>query len=68
MNQLDAERILGEKLELETPASVTERRAFLKLPIEKRREILRQQASQLAKHYQEDNEWRQHEEGGDRVE
>lgn len=68
MSQLDAERILGEKLELETPASVTERRAFLKLPIEKRREILRQQASQLAKHYQEDSEWRELEEGADLVE
>jgi hypothetical protein len=68
MSQMDAERILGEKLELETPASVNERRAFLKLPIEKRREILRQQASQLARHYQDDKEWRELEEGGDLVE
>lgn len=68
MSQLDAERILGEQLELETPTSVTERRAFLKLPIEKRREILRQQASQLARHYQDDKEWRELEEGGDLVE
>lgn len=68
MSQVDAERILGEKLDLETPASVTERRAFLKLPIEKRRELLRQQASLLAKHYQGDSEWQELEEGGDLVE
>ncbi len=67
MSQSEGERILGEKLELETPASVTERRAFLKLPIEKRRAILSQQASNVARLYEENGEWRELE-GGDLVE
>ncbi|MBI4334106.1 MAG: helix-turn-helix domain-containing protein [Chloroflexi bacterium] len=67
MTQADAERILGEKVELERPTSVTERRAFLKLPVEKRREILSQQASNVARFYAEDREWPELE-GGDLVE
>ncbi len=58
INQTDAERILGEKVELEQPVSLVKRRAFLKLPIAKRREILAEQASRIAKHYEEDTEWR----------
>ncbi|MBI4331873.1 MAG: ImmA/IrrE family metallo-endopeptidase [Chloroflexi bacterium] len=68
MTQTDAERILGEKVELETPASVTERRAFLKLPVEKRREILSQQASNVARLYAEDREWREMEGSADLAE
>jgi transcriptional regulator with XRE-family HTH domain len=65
MTELDAQRFLGEKLKLDTPASVKKRRVFMKLPIDKRQEILRQQASQVATHYDKDNEWRELEEGGD---
>jgi len=52
VSQVEAERILGEKLDLEEPASVIERRAFLKLPLEKRRQILAEQARKTAKHYE----------------
>jgi len=36
ISQLEAERISGEKLQMEQPATIIEKRAFLKLPLEKR--------------------------------
>jgi Zn-dependent peptidase ImmA (M78 family)/transcriptional regulator with XRE-family HTH domain len=67
INQDDAERMLGERIELEQPVSVVQRRAFLKLPLAKRRQILAEQAKRMAKHYDEDTEWRELQ-GGDVVE
>ncbi len=67
INQDDAERMLGERIELEQPVSVIQRRAFLKLPLAKRRQILAEQAKRMAKHYEEDTEWREFQ-GGDVVE
>lgn len=58
ISQGDAERMLSERIELEQPVSVVQRRAFLKLPLEKRRQILTEQAKRIAKHYEEDTEWR----------
>jgi hypothetical protein len=39
--------------------SSRERRAFMRLPVEQRREILEKQAQDLAKHYNENNEWKE---------
>ena len=58
ISQGDAERMLSERIELEQPVSVVQRRAFLKLPLEQRRQILTEQAKRIAKHYEEDTEWR----------
>jgi len=63
----DVERMLGERIELEQPVSVVQRRAFLKLPLAKRRQILAEQAKKIAKHYEENTEWRELQ-GGDLVE
>jgi Zn-dependent peptidase ImmA (M78 family)/transcriptional regulator with XRE-family HTH domain len=48
----EARRIAGGDIDL--PATITQRRAFLKLPIEKRRQILAEQAERLAKHYSQE--------------
>jgi hypothetical protein len=37
--------------------SIDRRRAFLKLPLEERRQILQKQAENLITHYQTDTEW-----------
>ena len=67
IDQEDAERMLDETLELEQPVSVVQRRAFLKLPLEKRTQILTEQAERAAKHYEQETGWRQLQ-GGDIVE
>ena len=59
----DAERMVGDKIELEQPISILQRRAFLKLPLETRRQILDEQAQRMAEHYDEDTEWRELQEG-----
>ncbi len=52
----EARRMDGGDIEIDLPASLNERRAFLKLPVEKRKEILAEQASRLTKYYaQEEN-------------
>ena len=58
IDQLEAEAILGKKIELEQPASIIERRAFLKLPLEKRKQILAEQAAKMTKHYEQDSDWK----------
>jgi transcriptional regulator with XRE-family HTH domain len=57
LSQIEAERIIGEKLALDIPASVIERRAFLKLPLDKRRRILADQALSIVQYYKQNNEW-----------
>ena len=46
--------------------SLRERRAFMRLPIEQRREIMEKQAKELTEHYTHDAEWKDIE-GGDIV-
>lgn len=67
ISQVEAERILKEKLELEQPVSVVERRAFIRLPLEKRRQILEEQARKVVTQYEQELEWRDLQ-GGDIVE
>ncbi len=62
-----AEETLGEPVTLDRPLSVIERRAFMKLPLEKRRQVLAEQAEKMAKHYAQDLEQREFQ-GGDIVE
>lgn len=53
----DAERILGKRIDVEPPAQVRRRRVFLELPIEKRREIITKQMSQLVDYYENEAEF-----------
>jgi hypothetical protein len=50
--------------QLEQPASIIEKRAFLKLPLETRRRILAEQAAKMSGHYEQDSE-RKDLEGGE---
>jgi len=43
--------------------SLTQRRAFMKLSLEERRQRLAQQAEAMQQHYQQDEQWRQLETG-----
>ena len=63
----EAEQLLNDTLETSSPQSLIERRAFLELPINLRRSLLREQAKQMADYYQHDSEWRELD-GGDLVE
>ena len=67
MGKREAERILGEEIEMEVPATVIERRYFMKLPLEKRRQILAEQAAKIAGYYETSEEWKELE-GGDLIE
>ena len=59
--------LLNDTFEDFSSWSLIERRAFLELPIDLRRNLLREQAKQMADYYQSDPEWRELE-GGDLVE
>jgi len=63
----EAESMLGEKVEMDQPLTLVERRALMKLPLSERRRILAEQADKIASHYEEDTEWRELQ-GGDIVE
>lgn len=63
----EGERLLGTAVNGAEPISLIQKKALMKLPLEERRKLLREQASKALSHYKEDNEW--HElEGGDLVE
>lgn len=64
----EAEGMIGESLPVDEPRSVIERRAFMKLPPTKRRQLLEEQASKIARQYQERQAERDVVQGGDIVE
>lgn len=53
----EAERILGGKIDVEQPTKMIQRRAFLQLPIDKRRQLLTEQAKQLSEFYEKEAEY-----------
>ncbi len=63
----EAAQLLNDTLETSSSRSLIERRAFLELPTDSRRSLLREQAKQMADYYQNDSEWRELE-GGDLIE
>ncbi len=63
----EADQLLNTTLEIPSPQSLLERRAFLELPTDSRRSLLREQAKRMVEYYQNDPEWRELE-GGDLVE
>ncbi|WP_373534141.1 DUF433 domain-containing protein [Microcoleus sp.] len=54
-------------LEIPTLADYPNRREFMQLPLEERRNILAKQAEAMLQHYQEDREWQELEAGDDEV-
>jgi hypothetical protein len=63
MSREMAENILGRSLDVQEPLSLVERRAFIKLPLEERRQIMAKQAEHMAARYESDREWREFQEG-----
>jgi len=59
-----AQDILGERIEFKESPDLVRRRKIAKLPLSERRRILKQQANQIARHYEEDSSWRDLESGG----
>lgn len=53
LSREEGERMLCSKIDIEAPLSLIERRAFLKLPIEQRRQLLAEQASKFVDHYEQ---------------
>ena len=56
LSQVDAETLLGEKIDDKTPLSLKKIRSFIKLPLEERRRILAKQAEKAAPDYENDND------------
>lgn len=59
--------LFNDTLDTSSSWSLIERQAFLELPTNLRRSLLREQAKQMADYYQNDPEWRELE-GGDLIE
>lgn len=55
LSQVDAETLLGNKIEDKTPLSLKKIRSFMKLPLEERRRILAEQAEKAASDYENDH-------------
>ena len=67
IGEREAEQLLNDTLETASPRSLIERRAFLELPTDLRRHLLREQAKRMVDYYDQDSEWRELG-GGDFVE
>ena len=67
IEEWEADQLLNDSLETSSPRSLIEGRAFLQLPMDLRRHLLREQAERMADFYENDSEWREIE-GGDFVE
>lgn len=53
----EAERMLGGTIELDQYTRITQRQEFLRLPMDKRRQILAEQACRLAEYYENEVEY-----------
>ena len=67
IEEWEADQLLNDSLTTSSPRSLIERRAFLQLPTDLRRNLLMEQAKQMADHYETDSDWREIE-GSDFVE
>jgi len=54
----ESKKILGEDLGTEEPFSLIERREFIKLSLEERRRILKEQAEEMSSYYENNTEWK----------
>ncbi|MGD0856363.1 MAG: XRE family transcriptional regulator [Dehalococcoidia bacterium] len=53
----EAERLLGASIDVDEPTNIMQRHAFLKLPVDKRRLLLAQQAKLLSEYYEKEAEY-----------
>ena len=53
----EAERMLGASIDVEQPTNIVQRHAFLKLPMDKRRQMLAEQAKLLSEYYEKEAEY-----------
>lgn len=63
LTQEDGMKMLGESMKVKEPASLVERRAFMKLSLVDRRKIMARQAKEIAAHYEKDVSWKDMETG-----
>jgi len=63
----EAQKMLGKNIKTQEPISLIERKEFMKLSLEKRRQILKEQADNMALYYEDNTEWKESQ-GGDIVE
>ena len=59
IGEQEAEQLFNDTLETSPPRSLIERRAFLELPTELRRNLLKEQAERMVEYYKHDSEWRE---------
>jgi len=57
INRDEAERILGAGIDVDEPTNMVQRRAFLKIPVDKRRQLLAKQAKLLSEYYEKEAEY-----------
>lgn len=67
IDEREAEQLLDATIEKSSLKSLTERSAFLKLPMDLRRSLLREQAQRMVDYYQNNPEWSE-DDGGNHVE
>ncbi len=60
----EAQNLLKERIHMEEPLALIERRAFMRLPLTERSRVLAEQAEKMADFYEQDPEWRETQ-GGD---
>jgi hypothetical protein len=58
VDKLQVIEILTSELTYEEDTTSLDRRGFMQLPLEKRRDILQVQAEEMIHHYEQDPEWR----------
>jgi acyl-CoA reductase-like NAD-dependent aldehyde dehydrogenase len=63
VDKLQVIEILTSELTHKQGVTSSDRRAFMQLPLEKRRAILQAQAEAMISHYEQDSEWRDLETG-----
>lgn len=62
INREEAEHVLGSSIHIEGSKTLEKRRAFLKLSVEKRRQLLNDQVKQLSEYYEKEAEYLESEE------
>ena len=67
IDEREAEQLLDATVEKSSIKSLTERSAFLELPMDLRRSLLREQAQRMVNYYQNNTEWSE-DDGDDHVE
>ncbi|PSB25566.1 hypothetical protein [Chlorogloea sp. CCALA 695] len=63
MENLQSKQDFGQTTEATLPLTLSERRAFMKLPLLERQQILASQVKEMLEHYENSHEWRELEAG-----